>query len=219
MVISRKGISSLQLSHEIGVSQPTAWYILQRLRIVCAANGVLLKGIVEIDETYVGGKEDNKHECKKLHSKHSEGKICVLGLRERGGNTIAIPIATRDNRTLKKEIIGRIIPGSTVYTDEHKGYLWVKNSFNHGSVNHSAKEYVNGNIHTNGIESVWALLKRGYKGIYHHWSRKYMQLYANEFTFRLNEARCSVDTQDRINALFMRLPGNIITLKSLAAYG
>ena len=101
---------------------------------------------------------------------------------------------------------------TSVFTDEHKGYSGLlRKDFEHGTVNHSAKEFINGMAPTNGIESVWAVLKRGYNGVYHNWSRKHMRQYINEFSLRLNEGSCKVDTEDRLKSLFGAMAGKTTT--------
>ena len=107
--------------------------------------------------------------------------------------------------------------GLTVYTDEHSSYAGVAGRYRHDSVNHSAQEYVRGEVHTNGIESVWAVLKRGYYGVYHHWSKKHMQAYVSEFSFRLNAGSCRIDTQDRLDSLFGAMTGKTVTYEELTA--
>ena len=209
VMTGRKGISAMQLSKELGVQYKTAWYMLHRVREACSDGDFRLNNIVEVDETYIGGKEANKHESKKLKAgRCGVGKQAVLGMRERGGRVKAMPITRTDAETLKGAIHEHVVPGSTVYTDDHRGYMGLDGVlYRHGSVKHSAKEYINGMIHTNGIESVWALLKRGYTGTYHHFDLKHLQRYLNEFTFRLNEGNCEVDTIDRMEA-FARGIGN-----------
>lgn len=216
LVTARKGISSLQLSKEIGVTQKTAWFMLARLRKTCGnGNDSLLSGIIEADETFLGGKEANKHEQKKRHAGRGPvGKTPVLGMRERGGRTKAVVVQSVDGSTIEGHVEEQIAPGSDLYTDEHAAYRTVT-GLNHQSVNHSAKQFVDGMVHTNGIESVWAVLKRGFYGTYHHFSRKHTQGYIDEFTFRLNEGSVSEMTMDRINALLSKSIGVRLTYVEL----
>ena len=160
VVTARKGISSLQLSKEIGVTQKTAWFMLGRLRDACGDDIEKLRGIIEVDEVYIGGKEANKHASKKLNAGRGPvGKQAVLGMRERGGPSIAMPVPNTEKATLHAEIAGRVESGSTVYTDEHKSYKGLQ-GYDQGSVNHSAGEYVAaGDIHINGAESMWAVFR------------------------------------------------------------
>lgn len=215
LMTSRKGISSLQLSKELDISQPSSWYMLHRLRLACGTDMEALYGTVEVDEVYLGGKDENRHEKKKLHYQGKAEKQIVLGMRERGGKTVAMPIEHADKETLHGAVHKHVRPGSTICTDENPSYNGV--AHRHKTVNHSAKEFVNDMAHTNGIESVWAVLKRGFNGVYHNWSKKHCHQYVNEFTFRLNEGNCERDTQDRLDDLFRAMTGKTITREELMA--
>lgn len=219
LVTARKGISSMQLAKEIGITQKSAWFVLHRLREACGSDLGKLRGIVEVDETYVGGVEKNKHESKKLKmGRGPVGKTAVLAMRERGGRTVGLPIATPDGGTIKNEIHRRIELGSTIHTDEAAVYGNLGGLFfDHDTINHGAGEFVRGNVTTNGIESVFAVLKRGLVGVYHHASPKHLGRYVDEFAFRLNEGDVKHHTLARLDSFIAGAAGKRLTYEGLIA--
>lgn len=221
LVTARKGISSMQLAKEIGVTQKSAWFMLHRLREACGSNDDIdkLRGEIEIDECFIGGKEANKHEAEKLKmGRGAVGKIPVIGLRERRGKTIAMPITAVTIDEAYAAIYENVEVGSKLYTDEHSAYADLDGLFfRHEAVNHGEGEYVRGEVHTNGIESVWAVLKRGMHGVYHHASRKHIGRYVDEFTFRLNAGNVARHTLARLDSFVAAIVGKRITYKELTA--
>ncbi len=173
VMTARKGVSAMQLSKEIGVQYRTAWYMLHRIREACASGELKLDNVVEMDESYIGGKESNKHANKKLNAgRGTVGKIPVIGAKERNGAVIARPVQNADGETATEFALDSVEKGATIYTDESRIYNNLP--FTHDSVNHSKKEWARGVVNTNSIESFWALFKRSLNGTWHHVSPKHL---------------------------------------------
>ena len=192
MLNAKKGLSACQAARDIEVRRPTVWSMMHRIRKSMVDNGELLTGIVEMDETYIGGKprKNKKDDDDNTPSQRGRGtkKIPVVGMVEREGDVKASKATktTLKSKDLNKLIRKHINPDeSLLITDEYKGYNKASTILPHEQINHS-KEYVNGIIHTNTIESFWAIVKRGIIGQYHRVSEKYLDMYLDEFCYRYN---------------------------------
>ena len=212
---SLKGVSSMKLHRDIGVTQKTAWFMLQRIRKAWENDDGPFAGPVEVDETYMGGKERNKHKGKKIKAgRGTVGKTAVVGAKDRKTNKIkAKVVKATDAKTLQGFVIAAALAGATVYTDDAAAYKGMP--FDHASVRHSVGEYVDGMAHTNGIESFWSMLKRAHKGVYHKISPKHLQRYVNEFAGRHGVRE--LDTLDQMQSVVARMVGKRLMYRELTA--
>lgn len=219
----KKGISSHQLSRDLDITQKTAWFVLHRLRY--AFDHPVFKGEmgsdggpVEIDETYVGGKEKNKHMNKRADKKakpgRSDGKTAVLGMIERGGIVRAEKIQSASARHIQPLVIGNVSKNATLMTDDWGSYAGLEVYYNRFVINHSQGSYVHGSIHTNSIEGFWSQFKRGVIGIYHWTSVKHLQSYLDEFSYRFNSRK--INDYNRFNLVLANMVGRL-TYKALIA--
>ena len=212
---SLKGVSSMKLHQDLGITQKTAWYMGQRIREMWSPVADKFVGPVKADDTYIGGKEGNKHVDKKLRAgRGAVGKPPVVGLKDRATNQIKTEVVEKtDGPTLKGFVEAHTENGTQVYTDETRAYQGLNRP--HEAVAHSANEYVRGMAHTNGLESHWALFKRGVDGIYHHVSVKHLPRYTSEFSGRHNTR--PQDTHEQMEGMVKRADGKRITYDALVA--
>lgn len=217
LTTSLKSVSSMKLHRELGITQKSAWFLAHRLRKALEATEYQFMGPVEVDESYFGGRERNKHKYKKLNAERGTvGKTAVVGAKDRDTNEVnAKVVGNTDKQTLQDFVHDNANLGSVVYTDTASAYNDLSNDYRHEAINHSAGEYVKELAHTNGIESFWATLKRTHKGIFHKFSPKHLQRYVDEFTDRHNIR--SQDTINQMVTISRSMEGKRLTYKNLIA--
>lgn len=206
----KKGIASTQLAKDIQVTQKTAWFMLHRLREAARTKSfnTPLSGVVEADETFVGGKEKNKHASKRTgKAQGGAGKAVVMGMIERGGDVRAFHLKHGVAGYIPFMVDHHVAKGTTLMTDEANAYNGLPDGYTHHAVNHSAGEYVRDDVHTNSIEGVWSLLKRQIYGIHHFVSPKHLDRYVGEMTWRYN--RREMEEGNRVNALIAESDGRL----------
>ena len=210
MASTRTGISAKQLERELGVTYKTAWRMFKQIRSILNEDVDLEGLLVEVDETYIGGKAANMHHAKRerLGGRGTAGKQPVFGMVERKGKVVTKVVPDVSRNTLLPNIREKVLPSSLVYSDEHSSYDPLKSmGYQHRRVHHAAKVYVQGDAHTNTIEGFWNSVKRGIGGVNHAVSGKYLQSYLNEYAFRYNR-------RDQKQPMFEAFLGQVVSWKS-----
>ena len=207
-----KGMSSTKMHRDLDITQKSAWFLVSKLRKAFETNDPKLTGIVEVDETYVGGKEGNKHASDKIRKgRVTAGKTAVVGMKARASkHVIAKVVPNTTKETLQTFVQDNTEEGTQIHTDENKAYQGLEN---HETTNHGAGEYVKGKVYTNGIESFWSMFKRAHKGTYHKMSAKHLHRYVREFAGRQNMRK--MDTYEQMCLLVQGMSNKTLTYGEL----
>jgi transposase-like protein len=217
LVNCKNGISSYEVARDLGITQKSAWFVLHRLRLALHdKNFGKLGGEVEADETYIGGAARFMHKDKKARHKGATGwvgKVAVMGVLERKGKVRTSVLPNVYQFTLQGQVRDHVEPGSRVYTDASSGYTGLEAQYIHNVIDH-AEAYVKGNVHTNGLENFWSLLKRGLKGTYISTEPFHLFRYLDEQSFRFNNRATKdncVDDSDRFQLALSQIAGKRLT--------
>jgi transposase-like protein len=217
LVSSKKGFSAHQIHRELGIKYQSAWFMMHRIRYAMGVEPLAskLNGIVESDETFIGGKAKNMHKKdreRRIQGRGTVDKAPVVTLVERDGRVKSTHIANVTGDNLKAVLRTHVDTQAQLMTDEHPSYVQIGKEYaDHQAVNHKAGEYVRGLAHVNSCESVHALMKRGVQGVYHHWSVKHLHRYLSEFDFRFNLRK--VEDGERTIQVLMAVKGKRLLYK------
>ena len=218
MATNLKSVSSMKLHRDLNINQRSAWFLAHRLRVALSEEGGIFSGPVEVDETYMGGRRANMSNARRKEladtGRGAVGKTAVVGVKDRATKQVAARVVERtDAATLQGFVVEHTALGATVYSDDAGAYESLP--FNHDTVKHSLSEYVKGDVHTNGIESLWSMLKRAHKGTFHKLSPKHLDRYVQEFPSRHNLR--DEDTIDIMSAVATGMRGKRLRYRELIA--